>query len=554
MLKKLYIENYALIDHLEIEFHTGLNIMTGETGAGKSIIIGALGLILGGRAETNVLKDKQKGCVVEGTFQIGSYNLQKFFQENDLDYYDSTLIRRQITSTGKSRAFVNDVPVNLTTLKILAERIIDIHSQHENLLLAESSFQLSVIDTFSGLNDRVAEYKVQFLNYQSLTNELQEIKRRAAKVGSDLDYVQFQLKQLSEANLKSGEQQELEELQQQLSHADEIKTALESAFHTAKNEETSVSSLLKEIETQLKRIIPFFQPADPLLSRVESCRIEMKDVADELEQHFNRIDIDPEQLALVNSRLDLIFSLLQKHRLNSVDELITLKETLSRQVEEFENFDAIIEQKEKQLARLKSELETMGGEISGLRKKSTPNLESSIVILLKQLGMPFASFSVQYAASEELLPTGIDIVTFLFSANKQIPRQELSKVASGGELSRLMLSLKSLLVKNNDLPTIIFDEIDSGVSGEVADKVGNIIRSMAANMQVINITHLPQIACKGNHHYLVYKDNLSGTSKTLIKLLAEEERVLEIAKMLSGEKLSDAALVNARHLLAENRV
>ncbi len=552
MLKRLQIENYALIDHLEIEFHEGLNIITGETGAGKSIILGALGLILGQRAETNILKDKTKGCIVEGLFNITTYNLQPFFQENDLDYYDSTLIRRQITQTGKSRAFVNDIPVNLTLLKNLVDRIIDIHSQHENLLLSESSFQLSVVDSYANITDKVNFYNSKFQHFKSLYNDLIEIKQKASKASSEYEYLHFQLNQLNEAKLKSGEQQELEMLQQQLTHADEIKSALQGAFQNLKGEETSVIVLLKEVESHLKRIASFFNLAESFKSRIESCRIELKDIADELEHHNERVELDPEQLALVSSRLDLIFSLLQKHRLNTVEELISLQEKLSKQVEEIENFDVYIDNKEKELAQVEAELKKLAQEISSLRKKSTVGLENSIIELLKQLGMPFASFKVEFNESEDFLPTGIDLITFLFSANKQMPKQELSKVASGGELSRLMLSLKSLLVKTLDLPTIIFDEIDNGVSGEVADKVGKIINSMASNMQVINITHLPQIACKGNYHFLVYKDNQSDTTKTLIRLLDREERVIEIAKMLSGEKLSDAALVNAKHLLSEN--
>jgi len=552
MLKRLQIENYALIDHLEIEFHEGLNIITGETGAGKSIILGALGLILCQRAETNILKDKTKGCIVEGLFNITTYNLQPFFQENDLDYYDSTLIRRQITQTGKSRAFVNDIPVNLTLLKNLVDRIIDIHSQHENLLLSESSFQLSVVDSYANITDKVNFYNSKFQHFKSLYNDLIEIKQKASKASSEYEYLHFQLNQLNEAKLKSGEQQELEMLQQQLTHADEIKSALQGAFQNLKGEETSVIVLLKEVESHLKRIASFFNLAESFKSRIESCRIELKDIADELEHHNERVELDPEQLALVSSRLDLIFSLLQKHRLNTVEELISLQEKLSKQVEEIENFDVYIDNKEKELAQVEAELKKLAQEISSLRKKSTVGLENSIIELLKQLGMPFASFKVEFNESEDFLPTGIDLITFLFSANKQMPKQELSKVASGGELSRLMLSLKSLLVKTLDLPTIIFDEIDNGVSGEVADKVGKIINSMASNMQVINITHLPQIACKGNYHFLVYKDNQSDTTKTLIRLLDREERVIEIAKMLSGEKLSDAALVNAKHLLSEN--
>jgi DNA repair protein RecN (Recombination protein N) len=549
MLKRLHIQNYALIDHLEIEFYEGLNIITGETGAGKSILLGALGLILGQRAETNVLKDKQKSCVVEGMFDISNYNLQQLFSENDLDYFDITLIRRQITPTGKSRAFVNDVPVNLPVLKEMVGRIIDIHSQHENLLLSESTFQLKVIDSFSGSTEFVARYRNTFQRFKKINSELIVLKENAAKAKSDLDYLQFQLNQLNDAKLKDGEQQELEQLHQQLTHAEDIKSSLGAAFVNLNGDTSSVLVLLKDVEQHLRKISSYFPASDELNSRVESCRIELKDISHAIDIQSNKIELDPEQLSAVNSRLDLLFSLQQKHRVESVEELILIRKNIEEQVDEIVNFDTIIASKSNEMKEIESELRQKADEINALRRKSSPMLEKSIVEMLHHLGMPYASFSVDFKKYSDFQSTGIDDITFLFSANKQIPLQELSKVASGGELSRLMLSLKSLLITSIDLPTIIFDEIDTGVSGEVADRVGNIINGMAKKMQVINITHLPQIACKGKYHFLVYKDNQFETSKTLIKLLDNEERVVEIAKLLSGEKLSDAALINAKHLL-----
>jgi len=549
MLKHLHIQNYALINHLDIEFNKGLNIITGETGAGKSILIGALGLILGQRTDTSVLKDKHKSCIVEALFEVGGYNLQPFFEENDLDYYDSTIIRRQINEAGKSRAFINEIPVNLSVIKDLVGRIIDIHSQHESLLLADSSFQLTVLDSFAGTTSMVNSYSQNYNIYKSLKVELENLKQKEQQAKADFDYLQFQLNQLIEAKLTEGEQEELEEEQQKLSHAEEIKFALQMAANLLNSEEASILGMLKESISSLSKISEFFQPAAELVSRLESCRLELKDISQETDSHFEKIAIDPERLQWVNSRIDTLFSLQQKHRVSSVNELISLREKLQEDVDKIANFDTLIAKKSEQLNTMEAELLQKAKAIGEERIKKGPDLEVEIQKMLKELGMPFASFKVSIIETGNLLPTGTDRVSFLFSANKQISMQEISKVASGGELSRLMLSLKSLMVRTRELPTIIFDEIDTGVSGEVADKMGNIINRIATKMQVINITHLPQIACKGQNHYLVYKDNETETSITRIKKLSSEERLVEIAKMLSGEKITDAAIENAKHLL-----
>ncbi|HOP04976.1 MAG TPA: DNA repair protein RecN [Tenuifilaceae bacterium] len=549
MLKHLHIQNYALINHLDIEFNKGLNIITGETGAGKSILIGALGLILGQRTDTSVLKDKHKSCIVEALFEVGGYNLQPFFEENDLDYYDSTIIRRQINEAGKSRAFINEIPVNLSVIKDLVGRIIDIHSQHESLLLADSSFQLTVLDSFAGTTSMVNSYSQNYNIYKSLKVELENLKQKEQQAKADFDYLQFQLNQLIEAKLTEGEQEELEEEQQKLSHAEEIKFALQMAANLLNSEEASILGMLKESISSLSKISEFFQPAAELVSRLESCRLELKDISQETDSHFEKIAIDPERLQWVNSRIDTLFSLQQKHRVSSVNELISLREKLQEDVDKIANFDTLIAKKSEQLNTMEAELLKKAKAIGEERIKKSPDLEVEIQKMLKELGMPFASFKVSIIETGNLLPTGTDRVSFLFSANKQISMQEISKVASGGELSRLMLSLKSLMVRTRELPTIIFDEIDTGVSGEVADKMGNIINRIATKMQVINITHLPQIACKGQNHYLVYKDNETETSITRIKKLSSEERLVEIAKMLSGEKITDAAIENAKHLL-----
>lgn len=550
MLRNLFIQNYALIDNLEIEFYQGLNIITGETGAGKSILLGALGLILGNRADTNVLKDKDKGCVVEGTFDISGYDLNDFFSENDLDYQDNTLIRRVINPAGKSRAFVNEIPVTLNQLKDLVGRIIDIHSQHENLLLSDGNFQLSVIDSFTENSIRVSKYLEVYRSYKALTAKLNEVRDKSLKAKADLEYLQFQLNQLDEAKLVQGEDEELKILQQQLAHAEEIKSSLKLASEYLNSDDRSILLWLKDTESLLSKISAYFPNGKELAERVEACRIELKDIAREVDLQEEKVDIDPAQLDSVNNRLDNLLNLQQKHRVDTVEELIELREKLRAQVDEIANYDSLVDSISKELENITNQATNYASEISEVRKKGSSDLEKSIKNLLTQLGMPYADFKVDFNQSRELMSSGVDKVTFRFTANKQMPLQELSKVASGGELSRLMLSLKSLLVKTKGLPTVILDEIDTGVSGEVADKVGNIIHGMAKGMQVINITHLPQIACKGTHHFLVYKDNEQEKSKTQIKLLSPDERIVEIAKMLSGEKISEAALVNAKHLLA----
>lgn len=550
MLRNLFIQNYALIDNLEIEFFKGLNIITGETGAGKSILLGALGLILGNRADTNVLKDKEKGCVVEGTFDISAYDLKDFFVENDIDYQDQTIIRRVVSPVGKSRAFVNEIPVTLNLLKDLVGKIIDIHSQHENLLLSDGNFQLSVIDSFTENSNSVAQYKDLFRRYKTLSVELGELKERALQAKADLEYLQFQLNQLEDAKLIAGEDDELQGLQQQLAHAEEIKSSLKIASEYLNSDDRSILIWLKDTEALLSKIANFFPSGKELAERVEACRIELKDIAREVELQVEKVDIDPRQLESINNRLDLLLNLQQKHRVESVEELINLREKFKNQVDEISNYDLVVDRIAKELELVTDQAFSLAKSISTVRRNGSEKLEISIKDLLVQMGMPFAGFKVDFIQQTELLPAGIDKVSFQFTANKQMPLQDLSRVASGGELSRLMLSLKSLLVKSKGLPTVILDEIDTGVSGEVADKVGNIIYKMAQGMQVINITHLPQIASKGNRHFLVFKDNDQENSKTQIKLLTSEERIVEVAKMLSGEKISDAALVNAKHLLS----
>ncbi|HOK61128.1 MAG: DNA repair protein RecN [Tenuifilum sp.] len=552
MIRKLYIQNYAIIDELEIEFKQGLNIITGETGAGKSILLGALSLIQGQRADTSVLKHNDRSCIVEVEFDISEYNLNDFFEANDIDYDDITTIRRQISENGKSRAFINEIPVNLNQLKELTEKLIDIHSQHQNLLLGNTRFQLDVLDAFAVSRDLLTDYRQLYDEFRKLKTELDRLEANAENAKRDFDYLSHQLNELNAANLRSGELDELEALQKQLTHASEIKTALEFSYGTLNADELAVLSKVKEIESNLRRIESVFSQANNLISRIESCRIELKDIADEIDLLNSKVEVDDEQLHTVTQRIDLIYSLLNKHRLANFDELVEFRNQLESRVNEIAQIDFNLDEKRKALRILEQKLQEKSKNLSQIRASSAPKVEQFVTELLQQLGIKHAVFRIRIEKLEEFQPWGTDRVTFYFSANKQIEPQELSRVASGGELSRLMLSLKSLLVKSTGLPTIIFDEIDTGVSGEIADRMGTIIYELAKGMQVINITHLPQIAAKGTNHFLVYKSVTNSQSSTGIKLLTPDERVVEIAKMLSGEKVTDAALMNAKELLKSN--
>ena len=549
MLRKLSVKNYALIDELDINFFSGLSIITGETGSGKSILLGALALILGQRADTSVLQDKTRKCVVEGEFDISGYDLNDFFTENELDYDGISIIRREISESGKSRAFINDTPVNLNVLKDLGIRLVDIHSQHHNLMLSENRFQLDVMDVIAG-NGRVLEsYHKHYREYVSDLDHFNSLSAKAEKATADLDYLRFQLDQLNSARLVAGEQGELEDELQVLTHAGEIKEALNRSCSVFDGDDNSLISLLNEIQTGLARIEPFFPKISDLHRRIQSSVIELKDISDELRGLEAATDFDPGRIDYVSERLDLIYSLQQKHHVSTVDELIAFRDDLHRKVEEIHNYEFSIEEAGKKLEQSTKGLENVSRTLSDSRIKSMPLLEEQMVRLLRQLGIPNARFVVDHQKLNDFTKDGSDRVIFMFSANRQSPPMELSRVASGGEISRVMLSLKSLIAKTKALPTIIFDEIDSGVSGEVAGKVGNIMKNMSGHMQVINITHLPQIAGKGDRQFLVYKEDIANATHTRIRLLDSEERVREIARMLSSDGLTEAAIVNARELL-----
>ncbi len=549
MLKSLYIDNYALIDNLSIEFHKGLSIITGETGAGKSILLGALSLILGKRADTNVLSDRSKKCIVEAVFSITGYNLQHFFREKDIDYDDNTVLRREIGSSGKSRAFINDTPVNLDTINELTRKLIDIHSQYENLSLNDSIFQLKVIDSYGDIDGILEDYRTAYLNYRGLLKDYNELKEGYDKNKADLDYFLFQYHQLAEAKLQVNEQEDLELEQEQLAHAEEIKTNLEEALAILNDDVSGLVSRLKILQNIISRLRKYLPQIEELSGRLDSTYIELKDINTELDNLYQHVTIDPERLDFVNSRLDQIFTLLKKHNVQEVSQLIEIQDALKKKTDDISNADFRLDELSARLSAQEEIMHQKSKLLTEARKKTIPKIQEKVVQLLIELGIPNARFVIQHRHLDVPVITGADSIEFLFSANKNAPLQDISKIASGGELSRFMLAIKSLISGSVGLPTIIFDEIDTGVAGEIADKVGTIIKKMSEGMQVINITHLPQVASKGDYHYLVYKRDHELTTKTYMKLLNPEERHLEIAKMLSGKELTDAAMQNARELL-----
>jgi DNA repair protein RecN (Recombination protein N) len=549
MIQSLSIENYAIINSLEIDFSRGLSIITGETGAGKSILLGALSLILGKRADTSILKDKTRKCIVEGTFDIRDYGFQDFFVENDIDYEDYTILRREISPNGKSRAFINDTPVNLNLLTETGIRFIDIHSQHQNLNLGNSQFQLKVIDSFSHTEELLKQYQEVYSFYRKLLKEYEELQEKSRQSQSDLDYYQYQYEQLDVARLKSGEQDELEQELETLSHAEEIGNSLDSSSGMLGGHDNSILSQLKEVYTVINKITRFFPGVAGYGKRLESAYIELKDIENELEAIKEKIELDPEKLAYINERLDLIYSLEQKHKANNIKELLDIKESLRHKIDEVTSYESRLEELRQKRDVSEKKLNELALKLSQRRQESLKNIEKEVTLLLVDLGIPNGRFKIKHNTVADYTINGIDRVQFLFSANKNIELQDISRIASGGELSRLMLSIKSLLSDSSGLPTIIFDEIDMGVSGEIADKVGNIIKRMSAGMQIINITHLPQVACKGDFHFLVYKSDEGESTTAHIKLLSNEERHIEIARMLSGEELTEAAMQNARELL-----
>ncbi len=549
MLKHLSIQNYALIDKLEVEFSGGLSIITGETGAGKSILLGALGLISGSRADTQALQDKTKKCIVEASFAFTGDVLKEFFEANELDYEPATVIRREINLEGKSRAFINDTPVTLTQLKELGDFLIDIHSQHQTLTLNGNEFQLSVVDAFAKHSDVLQEYQSNYKNYKSLEKQLNDLSEREAQAKKDMDYFQFQFNELEDAGLKTGEQTEIEQELETLNNAEEIKLNLSKAAHSLNGGEQNLLSSLNETKLLLVAFAKFKPEINELSTRINSSYIELKDISNELENLEQDIVYDPKRIEILTQKVDTLYRLQQKHQVKTIEELITIKDELSNKLLDFNSLEAEIVKIKKKLSVLHVSLNTVAKKIAANRKKVIPKIEKEIASLLSSLSMPNAQLKIEHIETEIFTINGIDKINFLFSANKGSDFKELNKVASGGELSRLMLSIKSLIAQLTELPTIIFDEIDTGVSGDIADKVGSIMNLMAKSMQVITITHLPQIASKGKSHLFVYKEDKNNKTYSNIKKLSSEERVQEIAKMLSTGNPTSAAISNAKELL-----
>ena len=549
MLLRLTISNYAIIDNLNVEFHKGLNSVTGETGAGKSIILGALGLILGNRADLSVLKDNSRKCVVEAHFGIGNYNLKPFFTENDLDFSDITIVRREITATGNSRSFINDTPVNLKTLRDLGLVLIDIHSQHQNLELGTHRFQLDLVDTVAKNGVLLNEYRELFSNYKTLQKKLAEIVDKSEKEKTELDYWQFQFDQLNEANLTNEEQDELETELGRLTHAEEIKTSFGEVKQLLDDERFPVLNQIKESKKRLEKIQNYIQSIPELVNRLESLFLELKDIIDETESISDGIEYDPERIEKVTARLNLIYSLQQKHHVKTVTELLNLKISLEEKILQVTGYDEEIAALEDRIKLTQEHLDKKAKELTIARKNVFGLIEKEILSDLVQLGMPKSRLEIKHEGLPDFTINGKDTISFLFSANNDMALNEISKVASGGEMSRLMLAIKNLLRKSKTLPTVIFDEIDSGVSGEIALKMGNIIKSFSTSTQIINITHLPQVAAKGDAHFVVYKYEENGKTLTSVKLLNTEERIEELAKMVGGNDYSEASLKIAREMV-----
>lgn len=551
MLTHLTIRNYALIESLDMDFFPGLSTITGETGAGKSIILGALGLIQGERADTTAIQHGAASCIVEAEFDIKPYGLEDFFATENLDYQEHTIVRRQLADSGKSRAFINDVPVNLKTLRDFASRVLDIHSQHANLLLQDANFQLHVLDVYAKTDGVMRTYRERYGQWRAAKQTLEKTKEQAAKAAEDRDYVSYQLSELTAANLQEGEQEELEQRQKTLTHAQELAAAYGESYVALQGDaaETNILLQLHEAVDKLERLREADPDAGTAADRIEAAMLDLEDVAKDLSVKFEDMEFDPAEAERVEQRLDTLYHLEKKHRVESVGELIALRDEYTAKMELIDDSEGTIRRLEQECAKALAALEEVGKKLREVRLQATDRLGNEVEGTLRQLGMPHAHFIVQIAPLDEWGAEGGDSVEFQFTANKNGVLQPLAKVASGGEMSRMMLSLKRIMALGRQLPSIIFDEIDTGVSGEVASKLGDIMEELALRMQVINITHLPQIASCGSHHYRVYKEHGSNQTTTQISLLTEQEREEEIAKMLSGASVTEAALANARELL-----
>lgn len=550
MLKQLYIKNFTLIDELSISLYPGFSVITGETGAGKSIILGAIGLLLGNRADSKAIKAGRDRCVIEAHFDLSRYGMQKFFDDHDIDYdADDTIIRRELTAAGKSRAFINDTPVPLTCMRELGEQLVDIHSQHQNLLLQKEDFQLNVVDIIAQDADQLKVYQKEYYAYRKAKELLEELKAEIAKNRENEEFMRFQHKELDDANLQEGELEQLEQEAETLSHSEDIKTALYEADSALSGENDSILDKLKNATHQLENICDVYPSMADVTGRMQSSYIELKDIAQEISSSVDHVEFDPNRLDAINTRLDKLYTLQQKFHVETVTELIATRDRIAEQLSHIDNGDEDIEEKEKEVAALLVKAEKQAALLTSIRQKSAKAIEKEMKGRLIPLGIPNVRFEIAFA-EKPLSGNGADKVSFLFSANKSTQLQPVSQVASGGEIARVMLSLKAMISGAVKLPTIIFDEIDTGVSGKIAEKMADIMEEMGLqNRQVLSITHLPQIAAKGSHHYKVLKEETENGTISHMKELNSQERIEEIAQMLSGSDITQAALANAKELL-----
>lgn len=550
MLKHLYIKNFTLIDELDIEFHRGFSVVTGETGAGKSIIVGAIGLLMGNRADAKSIKQGRDKCVIEAHFDLSQYQMESFFEQNDIDYdITDCILRRELSVTGKSRGFINDTPVSLSLMRELGEQLIDVHSQHQNLLLNKEDFQLSVVDIIAADQKQLSDYRQSYSALQHAEQELRAMRESIERNKDNEEFLRFQYNELADANLVEGEQEEKEQQVETLSHAEEIKSALYDTDQRLQNDESGSLQSLKTATENLRGIEGVFPEVGELAERLNTTYIELKDIAEEVNSKLERIDFEPQLLDQLNSRLDKIYSLEQKYHVQTVEELIALRDNLKQQLDGITGGDEALEELTQKVSTLKAECEQKAKKLSQLRQQAARQVEKEMLTRLVPLGIPNVRFSVNITA-QPLTADGMDKVSFLFSANKSTALEPISSVASGGEIARVMLSLKAMISTAVKLPTIIFDEIDTGVSGRVAEQMANIMRSMGdSNRQVISITHLPQIAAFGQFHYKVEKQETAESTISQMKLLDDEGRIREIAQMLSGSDITDAAISNAKELL-----
>lgn len=550
MLKQLYIKNFTLIDELNISLYPGFSVITGETGAGKSIILGAIGLLLGNRADSKAIKAGRDRCVIEAHFDLSRYGMQKFFDDNDIDYdADDTIIRRELTAAGKSRAFINDTPVPLTRMRELGEQLVDIHSQHQNLLLQKEDFQLNVVDIIAQDADQLKVYQKEYHAYRKAKELLEELKAEIAKNRENEEFMRFQHKELEDANLQEGELEQLEQEAETLSHSEDIKTALFEADNALSGDDDSILDKLKNATHQLENICDVYPSMADVAGRMQSSYIELKDIAQEISSSVDHVEFDPNRLDAINTRLDKLYTLQQKFHVETVTDLIATRDRIAEQLSHIDNGDEDIEEKEKEVAALLAKAEKQAALLTSIRQKSAKAIEKEMKGRLIPLGIPNVRFEIAFA-EKPLSGNGADKVSFLFSANKSTQLQPVSQVASGGEIARVMLSLKAMISGAVKLPTIIFDEIDTGVSGKIAEKMADIMEEMGLqNRQVLSITHLPQIAAKGCHHYKVLKEETENGTISHMKELNNQERIEEIAQMLSGSDITQAALANAKELL-----